>query len=639
MPNHEINQELLKEIDQLQLTERFNTWKAAVREAPWKVGIDRQRLAMESWKETVGEDIEIRRAKMLKKILEGNPIKIFDFDLIVGRVTKYLLGTNPSIEVCGDHVPGLWEDGELKLSMAMKSEMGNDEKEVLRECTRYFTDKNAIDPIIQAWRAVVGSWVEDMDEAHGKDPEIRSGFLPGETSPSMWVVLLNKGLRGMIDDANANIQRYLDGKEKDINKFFFWQASIITCEGVIAYAHRYAELARSMAAEEKRPERQKELLEIAAVCERVPEYPARTFHEALQFMQFICCAKNLEHSAVTAFPSIGRADQYLWPFFKKDLEDGTASLERLADLLCSSIGHWGTQISISNKQFSETHQSSYGINNILLAGVDSEGNDATNELSYLILHMIGLINMPSPTVNVRWHPELPRFIMTKALETNAKTKGGIPLFQNDQHIIERYVRIGIPVEKARNYAALGCVTPVCPETIEHLGSEGNGAMNLAFIMDLALHNGHSSVTGKLLGVETGDARSFKSFDEVFDAYKKQHEYVCKRLLWLAQIAREVTPNYVRLPFLSTIISTECMKRGEDAVHPLSNNDYHSFCFSDRAVIDAADSLTAIKKLVFDDKVLTMDELMNALDSNFEGEQGEKIREMCLNAPKFGNDDD
>ena len=228
----------------------------------------------------------------------------------------------------------------------------------------------------------------------------------------------------------------------------------------------------------------------------MPENPARSFHEALQSMQFIGVGKRLEHSGATFFPSIARADQYLWPYFEKDLYERHATLEELAELLACGIVHWGTQIFIASSQFKETHQSSYGINNIMVGGVDKHGHDATNELSYLILHMVGLLKLPSPTVNFRWHSLTPRWFLNKAIETNVKTKGGIPLFQNDMHLTKCFVRDGEPLEKARNYNALGCVTPVADDKVEHQGSEGIGAINVAFVLDMTLHNGVSAVTGK-----------------------------------------------------------------------------------------------------------------------------------------------
>jgi len=637
MHKREIDETLLEKIDVLNLSERIVQWLDIIRDEPWKISIERQKLVLESWKTTEGEDIEIRRAKMFKNILDNISIEIHPFDLIVGRETEHLLGTGTSIDVCGDYIPGVWEDKDLELTLTVKGALSNAEKDVLKESIRCFKGITPVENINKAWQSVVGSWVQDYEETKGKDPVLDTGFLPGTTGPVNWKKILTKGLGGIIEEAEANIKHFKETKESSVDKYFFWQAVIITSKAMINYSRRYANLARKMAEKESDLKRQKELILIANVCEWVPENPARSFHEAIQFMQFMGVGKRLEHSGSTFSPSIARADQYLWPYFEKDYFEGQSTLEDLAEILASGIIHWGTQIFIASSQFKQTHQSSYGINNIMIGGVDEYGQDAANELGYLILHLVGLLKLPSPTVNFRWHSLTPRWFLNKAIDTNIKTKGGIPLFQNDMHLTKCFVRDGESLEKARDYNALGCVTPVAPDKVEHQGSEGIGAINVAFILDMTLHNGLSAITGKRVGLETGDPRNFETFEELYGAFKKQHEYVTSRILWLGAIAREINGKFVRLPFVSSIGAPGCMEKGKDVL--IFDDDYHSCAISDRAIVDTADSLMAVKKLVFDEKKLTMAELLDALDSDFTGDKGEEVRQMCLEAPKFGNDID
>ena len=192
----------------------------------------------------------------------------------------------------------------------------------------------------------------------------------------------------------------------------------------------------------------------------------------------------------------------------------------------------------------------------------------------------------------------------------------------------------MPLEEARDWYTEGCVTPVVSNRIDHYGAEGIGSFNVACLLDIALHNGVSPITGKKLGVDTGDPRSFQTFEEMFDAFKQQHRFFVNRVLWLSAIARKENEKYLRFPFLSTVMADGCMEYGEDLMTP--NPAYHTFLLTDRALVDTADSLFAIKKLVFDEKKLTMAELLDALDSNFQGPRGEEIRLMCLAVPKFGN---
>jgi formate C-acetyltransferase len=509
-----------------------------------------------------------------------------------------------------------------------------EDKDTLRECSRFFAGKTAPDHVKDAWYSVVGTWAQDISDTKGSDPTPDSGYFPGITNRAMWEKVLSKGMRGMIEEAKEGLQRFKEMKETDINKLYFWQSAIIVCEAVINYARRYADLARQKVDEESDPKRRSELIEIAGICEYVPENPARTFHEALQCMNFIMVCRGLE----AMYPLlVGRIDQYLRPYFENDLQEGRLTLERAAELLGSALTLWGMKVVVPVGQTQqETHQFSYSINSVNIGGVDSNGKDASNALSYLMLHMIGLIRLSSPTVLLNWHSQIPRWLLLKALETNVKTKGGIPLFENSDHVVASFLNDGTPVEVARDWYGQGCVTPVLPTKVDHNGSEGKGAVNVALILDLTLHRGISQITGKKVGIDVGDPRDFKTFDDLYEAFKKQYKFVVNRVLWLGTLAQSIEPKYLRFPFNSCITGPRCMEKGQDIL--ITDAD-HSYGISDRAIVDTADSLTAIKKLVFDEKELTMDELMNALDTNFEGERGEEIRQMCLAAPKFGNDID
>jgi pyruvate-formate lyase len=623
---------LLKRIDELQISERLFRLKDAMFSAPRKISVDRARLAMESWKETEGEDLEIRRARLFKKILEGVPVAIYDFDTIVGRETEHLVGAPVFVDETGDSIPGLWDGG--KGPRLFQEALSEKDKEVLRECSRFFAGKTAPDYVKNAWNSIVGTWAQDITEAKGSDPTPDSGYFPGITCRAMWEKVLSRGLRGMIEEAEAGIKRFQEMRETDINKFYFWQSAVIVCEAMINYARRYGRLACSLSETETDPARRNELVEISRICERVPEYPARSFHEALQCVNFIMVGRGLE----AMYPIlIGRIDQYLRPYFEQDIRDGRLTLDRAADLLGSAITLWGMKVVVPTGQTQqETHQFSFSINSLNLGGVDRNGNEAASELSYLVLHMIGLLRMSSPTILINWHANTPRWLLLKALETNVKTKGGIPLFENSDHVVKSFLNDGISLEDAREWYGQGCVTPILPTKVDHNGSEGKGAVNVALMLDLTLHKGVSQLTGKRIGIDVGDPRDFKTFEDLYEAFKKEYKYVVNRVLWLGTVAQGIEPQHLRFPFNSCITGPASLEKGQDLLITDSN---HSYGISDRAIVDTADSLLAIKKLVYDEKKLTMDELMKVLDSNFEGERGEEIRQQCLAAPKFGNDID
>jgi pyruvate formate-lyase/glycerol dehydratase family glycyl radical enzyme len=632
----EINKQLLDRIDALELGPHNQAWKQAMKAAGWKLFADREKWTVASWRETEGEDIQLRRAKLFKKILENIEIHIHEFDLLAGRLTPWVIGCATSIDVCGNYIPDIWKDA-AEINITMNANVGLDPESIaiLRSSAREFGGKTAQDMTYKAWEAVVGPWIKEVEAAKIKDPTLDSGIFGQATSVLMWDKILSKGLQSFIQEAQAHIDAFIATNGTDIDRLYFWKAAIIVCEAAINHARRYAALAREMAEAETRPDRKAELLQIASACDHVPENPARTFQEALQSMAIIGVCKNYEHPMHNN-PQWGRGDQYLYPYFMRDINNGVVKLERAAELLTELIGRWGTQTFVSNESTKESHQINFGINNVMIGGVDKTGTDRSNELSYLFLHVIGLLQLSSPTLGLRWNKSTPPWLMDKAIRTNMATKGGIPLFQNDEVVIAHFLEDGIPMEEAAEWCGLGCVYPCLPTRAEHYGAEGVAACNLAAMLHLVLHNG-VDVNGTRTGLETGDPREFKNFDAIYDALMKQHQFITHRIFWLAAIARKEQSKHMRLPFLSAMGIQRCMDIGQDLVIP--DPECCMMGISDRAIIDVADSLIAMKKLVFEDKKLALDELLAAIDSNFEGARGEEIRQMCLAQPKFGNDKD
>jgi pyruvate formate-lyase/glycerol dehydratase family glycyl radical enzyme len=630
----DIDKQLLSRMDALQLSERIEQWKQAMKASGWKLFADREKWTVESWRETEGEDIQLRRAKLFKKIVENVEIRIQDYDVIVGRLTPGVIGCTTSFDVCGDYIPSIWADtDEINISMNANVGMDPESIRILRASAQEFRGKTAPEMTYKAWEAVVGSWIKDLEAAKLKDPTLDSGIFGQTTSVLMWKKILGKGLKSFIQEAKAHIDTFIADRQTNIDNLYFWKSAIIVCEAAIHHSHRYAALAREMAAAEMRPDRKAELLQIAGICEYVPENPARTFQEALQSMAIVGVCKNYEHPMHNN-PQWGRADQYLYPYFIRDISSGAIPLERAAELLAELIGRWGTQTFVSSESTKESHQINFGINNVMIGGVDKSGVDCSNELSYLFLHIVGLLQLSSPTMGLRWNKSTPHWLMNKAIRTNMATKGGIPLFENDEVVIAHFLEDGIPMEEAAEWCGLGCVYPCLPSRAEHYGAEGIAACNMAAMLHLVFHNG-VDVNGKRTGLETGDPTKFKSFDELYEALMKQHQFITHRSFWLAAIARKEQSKHVRLPFLSAMGIQRCMDLGQDLLIP--DPESSMFGISDRAIIDVADSLMAAKKLVFDEKKLTMGELLKALDSNFEGKRGEEIRQMCLAQPKFGND--
>ena len=628
-----IENSLLEAIDRLELSAANKQWRQAVQNAGWKIYADRERWTVKSWCETEGEPLQMRRAKLVACILDNIEIKIHNFDEIVGRPTPGVIGCATSIDVCGDYIPGIWNDGgRVDATLDASVEIDAESLDILRESSKTFRGKTAPEMTYKAWNELVGTWARDVEDAKLKDPTLDSAITGQSTSTLSWDKIIRVGLRGYVNECQAKIDEFITVGAFEMSRVYFWKSAIIVLDAIIRHAHRYAELALDMAKNAPDTERREHWTKIAAVCEYVPENPPRTFHEALQAIQFCNLGKMLENP-IQNNCHWGRADQYLYPFFKNDLKTGVP-LEQLASMLADLIGRWGTQTFVSSASQKESHQINFGINNVMLGGLGADREDKSNELSYLFLHLVALLKISSPTVGLRWNKKTPQWMMNKAMRTNMATKGGIPLFENDEIVINSYVRDGIPFEEAVQWGGLGCVYPSLPTRAAHYGAEGVAAINLGGMLHLTLHNG-LDVNNCQTGLQTGPARNFGSFEELYAAFLSQHRFLCHRVFWLGGIAREVQPDYLRLPLLSILGMEASLELGQDLLIP--HPDFSIYGISDRAIIDVADSLIAIKTLVYDSKTVSMDELMTALDSNFVGSSGEQLRMLCLAQPKYGND--
>ncbi len=290
---YQIDHELLKKIDILTLSQANQTWRGTMKAAPWKVQVDRERWTVKSWKETEGEGRQIRRAKLLKCVLEHVEIKIFDFDEIVSRPTTGVIGCQTAIDVCGNYIPDIWSDsGVVSVTLDASAVLSKEELEVLRESARMFDAGSMPKRTYQAWEELTGAWARDAEAAKLKDPGLDNGLIGQTTATLAWNKIVRVGLRSFINECQEHIDNYIAAEGTDINKVHLWKSAMITLEATIAYAHRYAVLARELAEKETAPEKKARLIKIAETCEYVPEHAPRTFYEALQTMQFLQSLQN-----------------------------------------------------------------------------------------------------------------------------------------------------------------------------------------------------------------------------------------------------------------------------------------------------------------------------------------------------------
>ncbi len=624
-------QKLIEEIESVALSDRVKRLREKLFQSSTQVAQERARIAVEAWRQSDGKPAEIRRAHLVEQVLHRVPVVIHDDERLVGSETPYFQGVHPPVDFDPTIVLEHLKAGKITLSSdAHEAIYTEEDLQVMEETARFFEGKTGADLARDVRQRLWGSWWDDFIEVCGTIPYERHPIVSGAL---LYEKVLAKGLNGFMDVAREGLRRLTEGGggSDEPEKVWFWEAVLITCQALIEFAGRYARLAQEMAASEGDPQRKKELEEIARVCRQVPANPARSFREALQGIRFSHLGVRLEGGWG---PSLGRLDQILYPYFINALREGRLTVQEATDLLADLFNWAARDHAMYSLKDAQNGQQSSSIINITLGGVTRGGDDACNELTYLILHLAGLLRFAQPQLTLRLGSTTPRWAVMKSVETNRKIGGGIPQFHNDDHIVEYLAALDVPLEDARDWATNGC-SQAFPSNNRCYFRPAN-KLNMALALDMALHNGIAPRSGKLVGLETGDPRGFETFDQLYDAFQKQYEFILRRSLAQVRLVHRAETAILRMPLLSVMLPG-CLENGMDVM--LGGQGSHPAWYAkDRAIVDTADSLTAVGNLVYEEKRITMEELLEALDGNFQGDRGQEIREMCLAAPKYGNED-
>jgi pyruvate formate-lyase/glycerol dehydratase family glycyl radical enzyme len=592
---------------------------------PPEICIERAYLMTESYKETESEPHAIRRAKALAKILAEMTVYIEDGELIVGRTTSKRRG--------GLLIPEIQWEWYLK-EMDTLSTRKWDKCAPLTE-----EEKTKMKVFLPYWKgkALYDKWLdmltEDVCKLHFNTVWVTntgsvSGLHLAHTAVD-YEKALNKGLNGIKKEVDEELGKLNLTEIKNLEKLQFLKAVNITLEATISFAERYADLARRLADKEVDVQRKAELAEIAEICDRVPANPAQNFKEALQSIWFIYVVLRIE--GLGPGLTLGRPDQYLYPFYKKDVEKGTITAEEACELLALFLIKINDTAVLFSSEFAEQLAGFPTLANITLGGVTKEGKDAVNELSYLFLDAEKDVSLTVEELVVRINRNNPEAFLMKACEVAKLLRGKIKFISDDTAIQEKLAE-GKPIEYARDYVLAGCFIATIPVYSFDMSAS---MVNLPMFLELALNNGVSRLTGKQLGPKTGDPRKFKTYQEVWDAYKKQVEAAVPIGVLARNIDRKLYADYAQCPFQSALLHG-CIEKGVD-VTAGGTAPYLTEVHGVTGAPNVGDSLVAIKKLVFDDKSITMGRMIDALDNNFESDN--EILHLIKNAPKFGNDDD
>jgi formate C-acetyltransferase len=405
----------------------------------------------------------------------------------------------------------------------------------------------------------------------------------------------------------------------------------IACDAVILFAERHAELAEEMAENEENPTRKAELKEIASVCRWVPRYAPRNFWEALQMYWFMHLGTITELNGWDAM-NPGHLDRYFYPFYKKEIDAGTLTREQAKELLSAFWIKFNNHPAPPKVGVTAAESGTYNdFTNINLAGLLPDGSDCVNEISYMMLEIIDEIHLLQPQANIQLSRRTPDRFLKEACRVIRKGYGYPSVFNADA-VIEEMLRMGKSIEDAREGGTSGCVETGA------FGKEAyilTGYLNTPKILEIALNNGIDPMTGRKIGIETGDPRDFKSYGELFDAFKRQLEHFVDIKVRGNQYIERMYAEHAPAVFLS-VLTDDCIKKGKDYNDggPRYNTNYIQ-CVGIGTITD---SLSALKKHVYDDGTFTMDQVLDALAKDFEG--AEPLRMTLANkTPRYGNDDD
>ncbi len=607
------------------LTPRMNDFREAVLDKKPYIDATRAILATEAYQKYQNQPIVIKRALMLQNILEKMPIYIEDETLIVGNQAA----SNRDAPIFPEYTMKFVID-ELDLFEKRDGDVF------------YITEETK-----EALRKIAPFWENNNLRAKGE------ALLPEEVSVFMETGFF--GMEGKLNSGDAHLavdykqlletglvgyeKRVLKLKEsldlcvaENIDKYHFYRAVLIVINAVKNFAKRFSDLALTLA-NDVGETRKQELLEISRICKKVPYYPAESFHEAIQAVWFIQLILQIESNGHSL--SYGRFDQYMYPYFNKDITNGIIDEEKVVELLDNL---WIKTLTI-NKVRSQSHTfSSAGspmYQNVTIGGQTTDKKDAVNRLSFLVLKSVAQTRLPQPNLTVRYHRNIDPAFLDEAIEV-MKLGTGMPAFNNDEVIIPSFIEKGVKEEDAYDYSAIGCVETAVPGKWGYRCT-GMSYMNFPRILLIAMNNGIDMTSGKRFVKECGYFTEMNSFDELMAAWDQVVRELT-RMSVIVENAIDLASEREVPDILCSTLTQDCIGRGKTIKEGGAIYDYISGL--QVGIANMADSLAAIKKLVFEEKKITKQQLWDALLDDFTSPESQEIQKMLINeAPKYGNDDD
>lgn len=584
------------------------------------IDVERARYTTESYQQTEGEPMPVRRAKMLLHVVRHMSITIDPDELIVGNRSLY-----PRMGIIAPEGAVNWIDRELDILPIRPQDKFNIQPEQIKELR---------ETIFPWWQ---GKTLEDTVAARLPDP-IKTGVrskafslnqtdhAQGHILPDVagWLYLGVKGLRNQINTARKSLESESTEHQP------FYEAALIALQAASEFMCRYAAFARTLISQTDDMNRRAELERIADICEWVSENPARDFWEALQAVWFLFVLLQIESNASSFSP--GRFDQYMLPYLESDLEFGRLTLDE-AQVLLESTWLKFNEIVLLRSSSSARYFAGFPIGfNIVLGGQLSDGRDATNFLSYMCLRAQADLGLTQPNLSIRIHKDNPQDFLITAAHVISKGSG-MPQVFNDEVIIPGQINRGITSEDARNYAVVGCVELSTPG--KALGWSDASMFNLTRVLELTLYGGKDPQTGEQFGPITPTLDQMTSFDELENAYDCQMTHFVRLMVEGCRLVDLIHAEVLPSPFLSLVVN-DCIERGIDVT--AGGAHYNFSGVQGVQIANVADSLAAVKQAVFDEHWMSSGNLLEILRTNFDGQEVQRQR-LIHHVPKYGNDDD
>jgi len=642
------------------MTPRLKKLKKEWEEAQPTIYVDDTLLFTESWKETDGLPVDYRWAKAFEKRMMNCPLLLREDEIVIGSTTKFIRGSNTLCAMKPLELLKMIETGNFaqKNIANCESKVDPADLEALRQDALYWKqfrpEHNYVLRAIEEDTGDTDFFNTFFDRAcvfEGRAPRVEPdrGLFQGQGSfggsdvgptPKVIGVGLNHVIKRCEDELDK-MRKEGAGVGPGVSnawgfrKYWFLKSMIVTCNALIGYAKRYSDLAKEQAEACTDPARKAELLQIAEICANVPGNPPRGYWEAVQSFRFLHMGLYKESPERPAVP-IGALDQFLYPYYKKDLEEGKITRQFAAELLGALWLKTRENEAIVTIRKDLVAAPGTLLPNVTICGIDENGMDMTNEMSWLVLEIMRQTGLSEPTIYVRYHAKMDRGFMMHALDCNRDFGGGNPAFLNDALGTQRYLDRGVPAVDACHWSASGCMGYHL-ERACHMAGMVN--IHHAKILEIAFNDGMDPRSGLRCAPELYHIKDAKSIEDVIEAYETYEKYFREKIQvflfqwWGAEDYNSPMSTYAAaMNFEDTIPAGMGLKEGASPY-----NICRQHWLGDRGMTDVTDALVGLKYVVFDKKICTLEQMLEAMKANWVGY--EDIQIACKNAPKFGNDDD